>query len=164
MMMYKNVVLIVWGLMITAATFGQTKKASKMTIEQQKQLVFRFIELMTTKQSDKFEEIISQDYKQHNPMVKQGLVGIQEGSKWFESIFPDISANIDAVVVEGDIIVARITWTGTHKGELFGVPASNMKATWTGTDWWRIENGKLAEHWDVIDWSSLMQQIQTPKN
>lgn len=157
---YKRVVLFFCGLLITAATFGQTKKLSKMTIEQKKQLVTRFIALMTTKQSDKFGEIISPDYKQHNPMVKQGLVGIQEGSKWFETIFPDISANIDAVVVEGDIIVARITWTGTHKGELFGVPASNVKATWTGTDWWRIENGKLAEHWDVVDWSSLMQQIQ----
>lgn len=154
---------MVYGLFMTAATFGQTKKASKMTTEQKKQLVSRFTELMTTKQSDKFGEVISQDYKQHNPMVKPGLVGIQEGSRWFESIFPDISANIDAMVVEGDIIVARITWTGTHKGELFGVPASNVKATWTGTDWWRIENGKLAEHWDVVDWSSLMQQIQTQK-
>jgi len=147
----------------TAATFSQTKKESMMTTEQKKQLVSKFIELMTAKQSEKFGEIISQDYKQHNPMVKQGLVGLQEGSKWFESIFPDISAKIDAVVVEDDMIVARITWTGTHKGELFGIPASNVKATWTGTDWWRIENGKLAEHWDVVDWSSLMQQIQTKK-
>ncbi len=163
-MKYTRVVLIFCGLLITAASFGQTKKASKMTTEQKKQLVSRFIELMTTKQSDKFGEVIFQDYQQHNPMVKPGLVGIQEGSKWFESIFPDISANIDAVVVEGDIIVARITWTGTQRGELFGVPASNVKATWTGTDWWRIENGKLAEHWDVVDWSSLMQQIQPKKN
>ncbi|WP_262497038.1 ester cyclase [Pedobacter psychrophilus] len=132
-----------------------------MTTDQKKHLVIRFVELMTTKQSDKFGEIISQDYKQHNPMVKKGLEGIQEGSKWFESIFPDISAHIDAIVVEGDIIVARISWSGTHKAELFGIPASNVKVTWTGTDWWRIENGKLVEHWDVVDWSSLMQQIQT---
>ncbi|OAQ43486.1 hypothetical protein A5893_17255 [Pedobacter psychrophilus] len=163
-MKYAKVVFIMCGLLLTATTYGQTQKKSNMTTEQKKQLVVRFVELMTTKQSDKFGEIISQDYKQHNPMVKQGLVGIQEGSKWFESIFPDISANIDALVVEGDIIVARITWTGTHKGELFGVPASNVKATWTGTDWWRIENDKLVEHWDVVDWSSLMHQIQTKKN
>lgn len=134
-----------------------------MGIGQKKQLVSQFIELMTTKQYDKFGEIIAQDYKQHNPMVKQGLIGIQEGSKWFESIFPDISATIDAVVVEGDLVVARITWTGTHKGELFGIPASNVKATWTGTDWWRVRNGKLAEHWDVVDWTTLMQQIQPKK-
>lgn len=163
-MKYTKVVLMVFGLFITATAFSQTTKATKMTAEQKKQLVSRFIELMTTKQSDKFGEIISQDYKQHNPMVKQGLVGIQEGSKWFETIFPDISATIDAVVVEGDIVVARITWIGTHKGELFGISASNLKATWTGTDWWRIENGKLVEHWDVVDWSSLLQQIQAQKN
>jgi hypothetical protein len=42
---------------------------------------------------------------------------------------------MDAVFVEGEIIVARITWTGTLKGEQFGVPASNVKGTWTGTDW-----------------------------
>ena len=149
--MYKNAILTVCGLLLTATTFAQTKKASKMTTEQKKQLVTRFIELMTSKQSHKFGEVISENYKQHNPMVKQGLVGIQEAAKWFDTVFPDATATIDAIIVEGDMVVARFTWTGTHKGELFDIPASNVKATWTGTDWWRIENGKLVEHWDVVD-------------
>ncbi len=158
-----KLVLVVCSLVLNAPTFGQTKKANTMTTEQKKQLVSRFIYLLTTKQSDKFGEVISLNYKQHNPMVKQGLTGIQEGAKWFEVVFPDVQATIDAIVVEGDLVVARFTWSGTHKGELFGIPASNVKVTWTGTDWWRIENGKLAEHWDVVDWSGLIQQIKAKK-
>lgn len=155
-----KVVLIVCSLIFSTASFSQTKKASKMTTEQKKELVSKFIELMTSYQSEKFKDVVSESYIQHNPMVKQGLVGIMEGAKWFESVFPDITATIDDIVVEGDKVVARVTWTGTHKGEFFGIAATNKKVTWTGTDWWRIENGKLAEHWDVVDWSSLMQQLQ----
>lgn len=132
-----------------------------MTTEQKKQLVSRFIQLMSSQQTEKFGEVIAESYIQHNPMVKQGLIGIIGGAEWFESVFPDVTATIDDIVVEADKVVARVTWTGTHKGELFGVPATNKKVTWTGTDWWRIENGKLAEHWDVVDWASLMQQVQS---
>jgi steroid delta-isomerase-like uncharacterized protein len=156
-----QVVLIACGLIFSTASFSQSKKASKMTTEQKKQLVSKFMELMTTHQSEKFGEVIAENYQQHNPLVKQGLIGIKEGAKWFESIFPDATATTDDIVVEGDKVVARFTWTGTHKGEFFGIPATNKKVTWTGTDWWRVEDGKLAEHWDVVDWASLTQQLQS---
>lgn len=132
-----------------------------MTTEQKKELVSKFIELLTSYQTEKFGDVISESYIQHNPMVKQGLVGLIEATKWIKSVFPDASTTIDDIVVEGDKVVARVTWTSTHKGDFFGIPATNKKVTWTSTEWYRIENGKLAEHWDVVDWTSLMQQLQS---
>ncbi|MBC7921957.1 MAG: ester cyclase [Ferruginibacter sp.] len=124
-----------------------------------KQLVYQFIELMNSGQIDRFGEVIAEDYRQHNPVVEPGLTGIQNGARWFATVFPDAHAEVQAVVAEGDTVVARFGWTGTHRGELFGVPATHKRVSWTGTDWWRVENGKLAEHWDVVDWAALMQQI-----
>lgn len=124
-----------------------------------KQLVHQFIGLMNTGQIDRFGEVIAQDYVQHSPMVEQGLIGIQNGARWFATIFPDARGEVEAIVAEGDLVVARFSWTGTHKGELFGIPATHKRVTWTGADWWRVENGKLAEHWDIVDWAGLMQQL-----
>lgn len=148
------------GVILAITAYGQTKKSAIMTAHEKKQLVYAFIELMTTHQSERFGEVIADTYVQHNPMVKQGLIGIKEGAKWFESVFPDAQATIDDILVEGDKVVVRFTWTGTQQSELFGIPATHKKVTWTGTDWWRIENGKLAEHWDVVDWAGLVRQLQ----
>ncbi len=121
-----------------------------MTTEEKKQLVKTFVELMTTHQSQNFGQVLAEDYYQHNPDVKQGLAGIQERTKQFETVFADVAVTIDDLVAEEDKVVARFTWTGTHIGEFLGIPATHKKVSWSGTDWWRIENGKLAEHWDNV--------------
>ena len=131
-----------------------------MDTAKMKQLVVRFVELMTTGQADKFGEVIAESYNQHGPGVAQGLTGIQQRTKQLEHVFADVTVNVDAIVAEGDIVVARFTWTGIHKGEFQGIPATNKKVSWAGTDWWRVEAGKLAEHWDNVEWASLIQQLQ----
>lgn len=132
-----------------------------MTSSEKKQLVVTFIKLMTSGQSDQFGQVVAQTYQQHNPDAKSGLAGIQERTKQFESVFADVSATIDDLLVEDDKVVGRFTWTATHVGPFLGLPATHKRVSWTGTDWWRIEDGKLAEHWDNVDWATLMQQLQT---
>lgn len=155
--------LLMYVLSITSITFGQTEKTSEMTTEQKKELVVKFTEFMANKKLQQFGEVISEDYKQHNPLIKQGLEGIVEGSTWFLAIFPDLSVSIDHILVEGDLVMGHFTWSGTQKEAFMGIPASNVKATWKSMDIWRIEGNKLAEHWDVVDWAGLIQQIQAKK-
>lgn len=131
-----------------------------MTTEEKKQLVKTFVELMTTHKSENFGQVLAENYYQHNPDVKQGLAGIQERTKQFETIFADVAVTIDDIVSEDDKVVARFNWSGIHVGEFLGIAATHKKVSWSGTDWWRIENGKLAEHWDNIEWASLMQQLK----
>ena len=67
--------------------------------------------------------------------------------------FPDLNANLDLVVAEGDIVVGRMTTTGTHQGGLMGIPASGKKFTMTeihisasptGRPW---STGVTSTHW-----------------
>ncbi|MEL6628352.1 MAG: ester cyclase, partial [Bacteroidota bacterium] len=132
-MRYVKVYVLLFGLFFSFSSCVPTPNTHTAEIEKKKALVSTFIQLIEAKAFSRFGEIIADDYQQHNPMVKQGLAGIQEGASWFSSIFPDLSASIDEVLVEGDLVVARITWTGTHSEELFGIPASGMKVSWTGT-------------------------------
>ena len=65
--------------------------------------------------------------------------------------FSDYHGEIQEILAEGDKIVVRTLWTGTQDGPFLGRPATGNKLRFTTADFLRVENGKLAEHWDVVD-------------
>lgn len=77
----------------------------------------------------------------------------------FFSAFPDLHANIDMLVAEGDVVVGRMTTTGTHRGEFMGIAATGKQVSFTETHIVRIANGKAVEHWGNSDDLAMMQQI-----
>ena len=75
-----------------------------------------------------------------------------------EGAFPDFHfATDDLFAGEGDRVVVRFTFTGTHSGDSLGVPATGKKITASGIAIMRVVNGKIAEFWESAD---LMQQIR----
>lgn len=161
----KTPVWLLAGTLVLGApvAFSQTPTPpiSRMSsVENNRQLAIRFVELMAQNQVEKFGEVVTDDYRQHNPLVKPGLAGIIEGGRWFHSIFPDVRVRVEQVVVEGDMVVGRFTWTGTQRGEFMGIPATGKTVSWSSMDQWRVAGGKLAEHWDVVDWAGLTQQLR----
>jgi predicted ester cyclase len=62
-------------------------------------------------------------------------------------------------VVEGDKVLVRWRSTGTHEGELMGIPPTGRRVTMTGFDLFRIEGGKIAEMWQEADRLGLLQQL-----
>lgn len=65
----------------------------------------------------------------------------------------------DVLAAEGDRVITRSRWTGTHRGEFMGVPPSGAFVQFDFIDMWRIENGKLVESWVRVDLLGLMQQV-----
>ena len=82
----------------------------------------------------------------------------QEIDEWL-SAFPDLHFTINDMVVEGDKVAIRTTWTGTHKGELKGVSPTNKKVTAWEIEIDRIADGKIAEVWTRYDTLGVMQQL-----
>jgi predicted ester cyclase len=54
-------------------------------------------------------------------------------------------------VAEGDKVVTRKSFTGTHQGDFMGVPPTGRKVTIEVIDIVRVENGQIVEHWNVVD-------------
>jgi len=82
------------------------------------------------------------------------------------SAFPDIHVTLDDIVVEGDKVAIRYTWTGTHKGEIGGIPPTNKKVKVSVIQIDQLVNGKFMEGWERSDTLGLMQQlglVPTPK-
>ena len=97
------------------------------------------------------------------PKVMAGLPPGLEGAKRVHEItligMPDWRTEIEDLIAEGDKVVARITMTGTHTGDFWGIPATGKKVEFTGIYIVRIEAGKIVEHWGEEDGVSLMQQL-----
>ena len=73
--------------------------------------------------------------------------------------FPDLRITTDDIIAEGDKVVARWTVSGTHQGELMGIPASGKQISFTGMTVHRFVDGKIAENWWAYDAMGMMQQI-----
>jgi predicted SnoaL-like aldol condensation-catalyzing enzyme len=99
------------------------------------------------------------DYIQHNPLVKQGADGFKEFfSRWFASV-PDWHYTLRKIAAEGTEVWVYGTYAGTLKRDWLGITASGQKYAVEAVDIFRIENGKLAEHWDVVDIYGLFKQL-----
>jgi len=77
---------------------------------------------------------------------------------WFTA-FPDYAHSIDEVIAKGDKVVARMTYSGTHKGDFMGAPATGNTFKYLGIHLWHIKEGKIVEGWVLEDMLFLMQQL-----
>ena len=77
----------------------------------------------------------------------------------FRNAFPDFHMTIDDLIAEGPYVVARFTETGTHQGELFGVPATGKKVSFGEIGILRFAGGQIVESWYEVDMAGLFQQL-----
>ena len=130
--------------------------------EANKALMRRELEEVWNKHNpDAIDEIYAPDFVNHN--APPGMPNDREGFQAFVGInlgaFPDVKVTSDSLVAEGDKVVSRWTGTGTHTGELMGIPATGKRIKMTGITIARVAAGKIAELWIESDQMGLMQQL-----
>ena len=75
------------------------------------------------------------------------------------SAFPDWHWEIRNLVVDGDHIAVHFTVTGTHRAAFQGIEATGRRVTTSEFTFYRLEDGKFAEVWDLADMDAVMRQI-----
>ena len=126
-----------------------------------KEVVSRFYDdVFLNHDMSRLDTYMHDDYIQHNDDCPQGRDGFVE---FFTTIFaavPDFSYTLKKMVADGDIVVAHSTTTGTHTGgEWLGQAATGNKLSFDVVDIFRVESGKIAEHWDVADTFTFFSQL-----
>ena len=122
-------------------------------------LAHLFADIMNSHDANRFAELVSGNYMQHNPRVapgRAGLVGFMR--HWFETLSDTCVVVEDAFAV-GDRVVGRYTYRARHTGSFVGVPASGAEITMRSIDIWRVENDRFVEHWDKSNLLEVFQQI-----
>ena len=86
-------------------------------------------------------------YHQHNPLIEDGTEGLRKFVTWMTSNHPDARYEIKRVFADGDYVILHCHWHGLSGDYLVGKPNPRGEAV---VDIFRLEGGKVLEHWDVI--------------
>jgi steroid delta-isomerase-like uncharacterized protein len=117
--------------------------------------------IFNQKQLDRADELVAPDYIDHAALPGQapGLEGAKKKWAMYLAGLPDLQVTIEEMVAEGDKVGVRRSYEGTHRGELLGVPPTGKQVRIGGISIFRMDGGKIAEHWEQLDRLTLMQQL-----
>jgi steroid delta-isomerase-like uncharacterized protein len=108
----------------------------------------------------KLSRYMRDDYIQHNPDCPQGKAGFIEFFKQIFKAIPDFKYSIKQMIAEENLVWMYSSVSGTHTGGgWLDVPASGNRLDFDAVDMFRIQDGMIAEHWDVADTYKLFSQI-----
>ena len=132
-----------------------------MSTEENKNIVRRYQEIYNSNDLDALGQVVAEDLV--SPKIMPGMQPGLEGAKQVHATtligMPDWHTRIDDMIAEGGKVVARITMTGTHTGDFWGIPATGKRVEFTGIYIVRIADGRIVEHWGEEDGVSLLQQL-----
>jgi steroid delta-isomerase-like uncharacterized protein len=77
----------------------------------------------------------------------------------YRDAFPDVKITVEQTICEGEMVCARWSGVGTHRGDGLGFKATNKPVRFSGMTIARFQNGKLVEGWNVFDQLSMFQQL-----
>jgi steroid delta-isomerase-like uncharacterized protein len=122
----------------------------------------RLYELINAGDIDGFGWLLANDFVEHEE--QPGLAPTKDGVIAFfrmqRAAFPDMHMQVEDVIADGGKVAARVRYTGTHRGEFMGMPATDKRVDAQLIDMFAIgDDGLVHEHWGVMDALAMMQQI-----
>lgn len=119
-----------------------------MSTEANKQFIIRYLEAFSGK--PKPRELL-EHYIADQTLIEHALVS--------EAAFPEYFLDIEEIVAEGDLVSVRGRVRGTHKGDFMGIPPTNKSFDISIYITYRVSDGKIVDHWMLLDSLALMQQL-----
>jgi len=128
-------------------------------LERNKQLIRTATEeILNQRQLAAVDRYFHPGYTQHNPQAPPGPEGVKAFFSALFAAIPDLHATVDHLYAEGDRVFSFMSWRGTHRGPIFGMKPSNQPVVIRTAEIFRVENGRLAEHWDTVDMSDVVMK------
>ncbi len=107
------------------------------------------------------DEMLSPNYKRYLSAAAAPInaAGNKQRLAGLRAVFPDLKISIDDLITEGDRVVYRGTARGTQQLAFQGIPPTGKQVAVAVVEIFRIENGRIAEHWGGPDTLDLVQQL-----
>ena len=142
---------------------------AKDEVDSNKELVCRWVEdIFNSRNLDECGQIVADRYTEHalapfgreEPGEVAGPDHMRRTMEWLVAQYPDLHFDIEEVIAEGDRVACLVRSHGTNTGPLNGVmPPTGKRFNACQTHWFRIKDGKLAEHWATRDDLTAMIQL-----
>ena len=131
-----------------------------MSTEDNKKIVIKFFKALNNSDGPTIDQLTTNDFVFHPAggadIRKDNFIKLITGSG---TAFPDLSSNMDDIIAEGDKVAARMTVTGTHKGQFGKFAATGKHYSIQEYFFLRLENGRIAEDWGLKDALGHYQQL-----
>ncbi|WP_319451026.1 MULTISPECIES: ester cyclase [unclassified Mycobacterium] len=124
------------------ASGNQTQQSGlpNSRLESNKQAVLAFYEAaINDKDFEAASKLIGPRYVQHNPLIADGIDGLKGFIRELREKFPELHAEVKQVFADGDFVI----------GHVHGVRVPGQRGS-AIVDVFKLEDGKIVEHWDVI--------------
>jgi len=132
------------------------------TTEANKQLARDYFKAFLQADQGWWAQHIATTFRRNDPGLPFEVVGPQGVKRLADALLPgipDMQLPIDDVIAEGEKVLVRLRVKGTHSGDLMGIPATGRKIDIAVLDLFQIREGKLIEHWALLDNLGLLRQI-----
>ncbi len=127
-----------------------------------KEIARRYPEAVATgRDLDLIEELETADFVEHGPFGEEtrGPAADREQMAGFLEAFPDLEAEVEEVIGEGDLVAMRVTLRGTHDGPFMGIDPTGRGFEVQNMVFTRLEDGKIAERWVQPDTLGMLTQL-----
>jgi steroid delta-isomerase-like uncharacterized protein len=134
-----------------------------VSAQENKALVRQFLgAVIAARDVSAADDLLSPEYTIHMPGLPQPVRGLgawKELMGGYYAAFPDLEVGLEDEIADGDRVAIRYVWSGTHRGDFMGIPATGKTVSVLGTSVFRISEGLVAEEWHLDDLLGLMQQL-----
>jgi steroid delta-isomerase-like uncharacterized protein len=134
-----------------------------MSLEDDKFLVRRYYEEMWNRWDFALaDELIEEQIAFRGSLGQSvhGREGFKDYMRAVRRAVPDFHNQVEELVAEGERIAARLTYTGTHTGELFGIAPAGRRVSYAGVALFRVASGQIAKGWVLGDLHDLIRQLK----
>jgi steroid delta-isomerase-like uncharacterized protein len=117
--------------------------------------------LINTGELDALDEVVDNDYVDHDPMPdqKRGPEGVKDFVGMLRAAFPDLMLEPVTVVADDEHVAMAYTISGTHQGDFSGIAATGKRISVRATEIFRFRDGKMIERWGSTDELGIMSQL-----
>jgi predicted ester cyclase len=107
------------------------------------------------------KQMVTPDFVDHEapPGTPEGPEGANAVLRWLRGAFDDLAYEVHDAFGDGDRVAIRLTTRGTHTGEFMGRQPTGRRFEIEAIHLYRIEDGKLAEHWAKRDDVGMASQL-----
>ncbi|HKB62595.1 MAG TPA: ester cyclase [Burkholderiales bacterium] len=91
--------------------------------------------------------------------VDQGFEGLKQIGRMMNGAFPDVVVTEEDLIASGDRVVERSAAVATHEGAMMGEKPTRKRIAWSEIHIYRLQDGKIKEHWAEIAMMELLQQV-----
>jgi predicted ester cyclase len=131
------------------------------TIQKNKEVVREFTRTFKNKHDvDGIDHLFASNFQHHfKAPVRPGLEGFKDIGRMMNTAFPDVVVTEEDLIAGDDKVVERSSAVATHRAPMMGEPPTNQRVQWTEIHIYRIQDGKIAEHWVEFAMFDLLKQI-----